>query len=312
MRYIILEKIKNISTLRDHPLTEWYDCPDWAKWNHVYNENEERCSRVEYVAILEKYLALCGYQRVVEMDPVPHSFVVAHPVDGGEDDVAWENVDFIDDQQAEALRAQLVRGDGIDPEDRLRLKKWVFQGVLERAAPMAAQQAIWREYVEKKHEGRFWNARTERWWSLEQMADEEARKRYAVMSSDQLRRRKALGQFLEAVGMRYSLEERVMEHEELVGLGARLEGIQEEVRKGLGLRKSERKQGQAWTVSHSVDFIHAVIENWSGGYVEVSSQRRRVNGKITKLFRIHLNQGHPLWFMFRQSGWDTEECLIKL
>lgn len=303
---------KEIACLRDHPLTEWYDCPDWAKWNHVYNENEERCSRAEYVAILEKYLALCGYQQTTEVEHVPHEFRAAHP--GGEEDsaLAWENVDFIDDVRAEALRAQLIRGDGIEPDDRMRLKKWVFQSVLERAAPMAAQQAIWREYVEKKQEGRFWNARTERWWSLEQMADEEARKRYAVMSTDQLRRRKALGLFLEAVGMRYSLEERVFEHEELVRLGPRLEAIQAGVRLGLGLRKSERKQEQAWTPSHSVDFIHAVIENWSGGYAEASTQRRRVNGKITKLFRIHLNQGHPLWFMFRHSGWDTDECLIKL
>lgn len=303
---------KEIACLRDHPLTEWYDCPDWAKWNHVYNENEERCSRVEYVAILEKYLALCGYERVTEVEPVPPAFVLAHP--GGEEDgvLAWENIDFIEEKRAEALRAQVVRGDGIDPEDRLRLKKWTFQSVLERGAPMAAQQAIWREYVEKKQEGRFWNARTERWWSLEAMADEEARKRYAVMSSDQLRKRKALRLFLEAVGMRYSLEERVMEHEEIVGLGGRLEGIQEEVRKGLGLRPSRRKNGDAWTPSHSVDFIHTVIENWSGGYVEIVTETKKINKKTVRLFTVDLNRGHPLWFMFRQVGWDTEECLIKL
>lgn len=303
---------KEIACLRDHPMTEWYDCPDWAKWNHVYNENEERCSRVEYVAILEKYLTLCGYELVTETEAVPKELVAAHLGEKDDGVLAWENIDFIDEVRAEALRAQVVRGGGIDPEDRLRLKKWVFQSVLERAAPMAAQQAVWREYVEKKHEGRFWNARTERWWSLEEMANQEARKRYAVMSSDLLRRRKALGQFLEVVGMDYSLEERTFEHEELVGLGPRLEGIHEAVRAGLGLRPTRRKAGEAWTPSHSVDFIHAVIENWSGGYVEVTNQRRRIDGKITKLFRIHLNQGHPLWFMFRQSGWDTDECLINL
>ena len=146
---------------------------------------------------------------------------------------------------------------------------------------------------------------------LPRLADEEARKRYAIMSTDQLRRRKALRSFLETVGMRYSLEERIMEHEELIGLGPRLEAIQADVRAGLGLRPTRRKQGEAWTVSHSVDFIHAVIENWSGGYVEVSTQRRRIKGKITKMFHIHLNQGHPLWFMFRQSEWETDECLIK-
>ena len=303
---------KEIACLRDHPMTEWYDCPDWAKWNHAYNENEERCSRVEYVAILENYLALCGYERVTEVEPVPQDFVAVHPGGGDDNALAWESIDFIRDEQAEALRVQVVRGDGMEPDDRLRLKKWAFQSILERAAPLVAQEAIWREYIEKKHEGQFWNARTERWWSLEAMADQEARKRYAVMSSDQLRRRKALGQFLEAVGMRYSLEERVMEHEELVGLGPRLEEIQAEVRAGLGLRPTRRKAGDVWTASHSVDFIHSVIENWSGGYVEVANQRRRIDGKITKLFRIHLNQGHPLWFMFRQSGWDTDECLIKL
>ena len=144
------------------------------------------------------------------------------------------------------------------------------------------------------------------------MADEEARKRYAVMSSDQLRRRKALRLFLEAVGMRYSLEERTFEHEELVGLGPRLEGIQEEVRKGLGLRPTRRKKTDTWTAAHSVDFIHAVIENWSGGYVEVKTETKKINKKTVRLFTIDLNKGHPLWFMFRQSGWDTEECLIKL
>lgn len=131
------------------------------------------------------------------------------------------------------------------------------------------------------------------------------------MSSDQLQRRKALRLFLEAVGMRYSLEERIFEHEELIGLGERLERIQAEVRAGLGLRPT-RRRGEKWTVSHSVDFIHAVIENWSGGYVEIITEVKKIDKKTTRIFTIDLNRGHPLWFMFRHGGWDTEECLIKL
>jgi hypothetical protein len=302
---------KEIACIRDHPLIEWYDCPDWAKWNHVYNENEERCSRVEYVDILEKYLSLCGYEQIEEVERVEETFVIAHPGGGEDNELAWEDIHFLTDEQAEALRAQMVRGDGMDTEDRLRLKKWAFQSVLERGAPMAAQAMIWQEYIEKRHDGRFWNARMERWWSLEAMADEESRKRYAIMSTDQLRRRKALRSFLEAVGMRYSLEERVMEHEELVGLGPRLEAIQMEVRQGLGLRPT-RRQGETWSVSHSVDFIHAVIENWSGGYVEIITKAKKINKKTVRIFTVDLNRGHPLWFMFRQAGWETDECLIKL
>ena len=302
---------REIACLRDHPLTEWYDCPDWAKWNHVYNENEERCSRVEYVDVLKKYLTLCGYEQREEVEEVGAAFIVAHPGGGANHELAWEDISFLSDAAAETLRAQLVRGDGIEPEDRLRLKKWVFQSVLERGAPITAQAMIWQEYVEKRREGRFWNARSERWWSLEAMADEEARRRYAIMSSDQLQRRKALRLFLEAVGMRYSLEERIFEHEELVGLGERLERIQAEVRAGLGLRPT-RRRGEKWTVSHSVDFIHAVIENWSGGYVEIITEVKKIDKKTTRIFTIDLNRGHPLWFMFRHGGWDTEECLIKL
>jgi hypothetical protein len=193
----------------------------------------------------------------------------------------------------------------------LALKKWVFQSVLERAAPMAAQEALWREYIESGRDALFWNARSERWWSLEAYADQEARRRYAMMSTSTLRLRTALQKFLDATGMTHSLEERVFEHEELDAMGLAVEAVQKVVREGMGLRATRKKEG-AWTVSHTVDLIQEVIQKWSGGYVEVFTKKKREKTKFIYQFRIELNTGHPLWNMFRRNADEVDECLISL
>jgi len=293
---------KEDALLKNHPLVRWTTCPEWARWNYCYNENEERNSRAEYKEVLETYLVGCGYG-LIEETHVPAELIGQVVEIDGENDLKWENIDDISWDSAEGILGAMKRGEA-DGEMILCYKKCVFKsqfmGVKEEA-----MKRIWEQFYEKGREARFWNVVRERRCSVADIVRDEAAKRYGVMATGSILERETLGRFLELMGMRHSQECVSVAAERLMEISGKLEGAERELREGMGLRQGRRK-GE-WKVANAIDLIGEILEKWGDGTVETILMRPRIGGKQIKQYSIEINKNNILWDSIQNSNVDWDE-----
>lgn len=301
---------KENKLIRDHPVVKWTTCPEWARYNYCYCENEERTARVEYKAMLEEYLVRSGY-RLMEATHIPSQKVASIKISVDDKEaVMWGNIDVISDSRADDIHSAMKCGEA-SQEDVMCWKKWRFIGEFRSGCDEGVLRGWWERFYESGCEARFWNVIVEKRWSVEDVAAAEALKRYSCMAGDAIVKREVLGKFLKIVGMRHSQEAIVIGAERLEEIGVELAKVEKEMREGLGLRKSERR-GKEWKVANTIDFITAVLDGWGCGRVESKDKRFRKEGKIIREYSLHINETNTIWDNIVNYNVDYNENLIKL
>ena len=286
---------------RLHPIARWTLCPSWAKWNHVYNENERRCSCTYYKDVLERYLVNSGYELKTEIHEVAVMTEEHMSVDGP----SWDDISDITMDQAEEIRRLIQRGEA-DRIDKRSYQKFVFRSQFVDSCDEEIMRSIW---VEGKME-QFWNVVLEKRWTTGDVIRAEARKRFAIMSTQRIKHRQTMERFLSIMGMRFSQEKVVLSHERLVELGAVLELAEPDLRAGLGLRASQRKTKE-WKVRNTIDLIGAILEEWGGSVVRSEGRVIKKNKKSVKEHALYVNET-SYWDKIEYSTVKMEHFMIKM
>lgn len=290
---------------RDHPLVAWKTCPSWVRFNHCYNVNEERISRSEYREVLQRYLVDSGYA-LQEETHVPAAAIKAIPIETG-DAVKWDNIEDVSWDGADDILATMKRGEATS-EEILQYKKWTFRGQLACSEDDAKKW--WELFYESGREAAFWNVVREKRLSINDVASNEAEARYGIMTTAQIAQRKTLARFLGILGMQHSQEEVVLDAERLAALGAPLQAAEREIREGMGLRRTQRKGD--WSVSHTMDLISVVLEDWGAVKVESIMKKKKENKKSIRVYSLQINGNITLWNNIINSHVNYDENLIKL
>jgi hypothetical protein len=300
---------KEDKLIREHPVVKWSTCPAWAKWNFSWCENEDRTSRAEYQSVLEEYLVLSGY-KIKRQVHIPSNKVASIKVDLTDaDSLKWNNIDDIDYCLAEDIHKAIKRGEA-SSEDILRRKKYIFRQQFVAECSEEEMEQFWIRFFEGEHEKQFWNIIHEKNWTIDDVARNEAVKRYALMSGSSIKERETIERFLKIVGMKHSQEDILISAEKLDEIGAGLSKIEKDIREGLGVRKTERK-GE-WKVANTIDLIKLVLETWGCGVVESILSRPRINGKQVKQYTLKINSNNQLWSKLYNFNINYEENIIKL
>ena len=315
---------KEQKQVREHPLARWMMAPKWVKWNHAYNENEARISRAEYRAVMEAYLTRSGYQLRVEAVAAASAAVAeeeekrpteevalaaATPVVTEESSIPdWSIMPALCTSDADRIRSAICRGEAT-AEEKMAYHAFVFRCHFVTGLSEDELGAMWERFARGDRMDAFWNVVAERRWSLLELSRIEARKRYAIMSTDRVRRRATMDQFLEVVGMEHSQQEVILSTERLLELGPQLEGAEKEIREGLGLRASRRKK--EWSMTNTMDLIRVVIEEWGCGMVETVKSRPRTDTGQVARYCLHLNKYNTLWDKLSNAPIDYDRFLIK-
>jgi len=256
---------KESKLMREHPVVKWTTCPQWARYNYCYCENEERNSRAEYRAVLEEYLVRSGYGLFEEVH-IPCQKVSAIRVDlDDKESLMWDNIDNIDSGVADDISKAMKRGEA-SMDDILCYKKWRFRSEFRPDCSDVDLKSLWGRFYESSCEGRFWNVILEKRLTVTDLARSEAVKRYGIMSGDSVKKRETLERFLKIVGMTHSQEEILISTEKLDEIGIQLSAIEKELREGMGLRAS-RSKGE-WKVANTIDLITVILDMWGCGTVE--------------------------------------------
>jgi hypothetical protein len=300
-----------------HPLAKWTLCPPWAKWNYVWNENERRCSCTYYRNVLERYLSMSGYTLTKEEchlnDIVVEREWTAEEEVDDEYSVssAWDDIANITREDAEAIKRTLLRGGkaDIDPRQQLEYKKWLFRSQFVKDCDEDIMKGRWEHFLNDADS--FWNVVMERRWSLEEMIQMEAKKRYAIMTSGRIKKRETMERFLGLMGMKHSQEKVEIDGDVLEQLGVVLEKEEMELREGLGLRASRRKDG-TWKITHTIDLIKVMMEEWCGGGVETIAKSTKKGGHYKRSYNIILNNNSKFWNHINISNADNDTFLIKI
>jgi hypothetical protein len=156
----------------------------------------------------------------------------------------------------------------------------------------------------------FWNVVMEKRLTMEGMLAAEARKRFAIMSTQQIKRRETMERFLAMVGMRFSQEYIVFSHDRLVELGVVLEPAEAELRAGLALRASQRKTKE-WKVRNTIDLIQLILEEWGGSVVRSEAKMVKKEKKAIKCFTLYANE-MSYWDKIDISTVKMEHYMIKM
>jgi len=320
---------KEDKIIREHPLISWQGIPDWARWNHVYNENEERISKAEYQRVLEMYLGLSGYTLTEETHLADGEVAAVARTGTGKKDkkgkkdtvvpsvadilnrgnpnrVAWNRTRDIQAEEADTIFQKMKRGEAT--EEMIEMyKKFVFRGAFRQAKGAQEREKIedimadcWVTFHLQGNESAFWDIYREKRMTLDDILRGESEKRFAVMTTGRAERRRAIDRFLGLVGMRHSQEKKVFGPERLEELGAKLSGAEREIRQGLGIRTSRRKKDSGWTVSNTIDFIRQVLYHWGLSVVHPIEERIRIgDGKRIRSYSLEINKGNKLWSVLR-------------
>jgi hypothetical protein len=291
-----------------HPLVTWATCPAWARYNHCYNINEERISRMEYREILQRYMILSGYA-LMEETHVPEAAIGLQMELEDSERLLWDNIDDINYDVAQEWLAAMKKGEAT-PEMVLQYKKAVFRMQLRDGVSEDDCKALWARFYGEGHEGRFWNVVKERRQTATSLAWEEAGERYGIMAKGTLKARDTMGRFLEIVGLAHSQATAVFSHERLVELAGPLEAAEKELREGMGLRTTRRKG--AWGVTHTIDLIRVMLETWGCSVVESETHRPKKDGPRQRDYTLHINPNNKLWENIMVYDVEHEEYHIVL
>jgi hypothetical protein len=291
-----------------HPLVIWATCPVWARYNHCYNINEERISRMEYREILQRSMILSGYALMEEIHG-PEAAIGTHVELEDSEGLLWDNIDDINYDVAQEWLVAMKKGEAT-PEMILQYKKAVFRMQLRDNLSEDDYKEIWTRFYGAGHEGRFWNVVKERRQSATSLAWEEAGERYGIMATGTLKARDTMGRFLEIVGLPHSQATAVFSHEQLVEWAQSLEAAEKELREGMGLRATQRKK--EWGVSNTIDFIRVMLETWGCSIVESEINRKQKDGSRQREYTLHINPNNKLWENILVYDVEHEEYQIIL
>ena len=295
--------------MEEHPLVLWKTIPAWARDNYIYNENEVRTSQGEYRQVLEMYLKRSGYQLSTEIHIAKQAIMLLTE----DTKKKWEEIDDVEEQQVEEIYRLIRQGEAC--VDLLWMyKKWVFRSVFigEGWGREDALRAVWNRFYLTGEEGLFWNVYREKQMTLEEMVEREADKRFAVMVSGQVERRRTMERFLRMAGMAHSQEEVTMGPERLAEIGEALSVAEQEIREGMGMPKSLRKKGE-WRIEHTMDLIRCVLENWGGSTIKTTLKKKMVKGVKSSFYTLETKPMKDLWPNLKsRSHINYDEFLIQL
>lgn len=301
---------KEETVMKTHPLANWILAPEWVRWNYIYNQNEEKISRSEYKRVLEQYLTNSGYVLKREVHDVAEEVVDEKKEVEKEKRDAWDSIPTLSPTQAETIYGWIKKGDATR-DDKLAYRKYDFRRQFLRDCEEDDVKGLWDFMMTTDGAmERFWNVVGEKRWRLQELASAEARKRYAMMSMDRIKKRHAVERFLRIMGMNYSLEKVVIGADRLAEIGPLLEKEEKTLREEMGLRASQRKSTE-WKVSHTIDFIRVMLENWCGGTVESNVTKIRQDGKRVQQYTLTLNKEDILWDKINSHHTNDSNFLIK-
>lgn len=293
---------------KDHPLVKWTMCPDWARYNHCYNVNEERISRNEYREVLQRYLTESGYTLSEEVH-IPSAAVAALKLDLDDKAVIqWDNIDDV--SNADDIFDAMKRGEAM-AEEILCYKKATFRSQFKSSTTEEDLKRWWERFYETGHEGRFWNVVRERRWTVTDVARDEAMKRYGIMATDSITERQTMERFLRLVGMKHSQESVVLSTERLAELAGPLEEAEKELREGMGLRTTQRKTKE-WKVGNTIDLITVMLETWGGSTVESVVNKKKVDKKTVRFYSLDINPNSTIWDKITSFSVNYDENMIQL
>jgi len=290
---------------KEHPLVKWTLCPSWARWNHAYNENERRCSCTYYKEVLEKYLVNSGYTLREELEEVT---VTTEEVQEEKHGVEWDDIVDISKEQAEEIHREIRMGNS-DRWDKLQYQKYSFREQFASSVDEEVIREFWEKFVMFRATDKFWNVVLEKRMSLEEMVRGEAKRRFAPMVTNAIKRRETLRRFLGIMGLAHSQEVAVLTHEQLVEVGPALCANEAELRAGMGLRASQRK-GE-WKVGNTIDLIRVILEEWGGGTARSEGKHVKKNKVVSKEFTLYLNEKNTLWDSIRDYHGKMDDFIIK-
>jgi hypothetical protein len=84
-----------------------------------------------------------------------------------------------------------------------------------------------------------------------------------------------------------------LDDERLAALGQPLQDAEREIREGMGLRPS-RKKGD-WGISHTMDLISMVLEDWGAVKVESIVKCTTKNKKSTRVYSLPISGNELIW-----------------
>jgi hypothetical protein len=301
--------MKENKLVRGHPLVKWSTCPKWARYNFIQCENEERSSRVEYKTILEEYLVRSGYTLSEEIHiPTQAMEKISLETDNVEL-LFWENIEDIDSEAVFDIQKLMKRGEASN-EEILQYKKANFRAQFIVGSNEEDLERWWNKFYTTDSEGRFWNIVKEKRWTVDDVTRNEANKRYAIMTGDSIKERETLERFLKIIGMTHSQEEIIIRPERLEEIGKELCKVDKELRKGLGLRTSERK-GE-WKTKNTIDLITVILESWGRSSVESIIKNKKINNKMIRQYSLQINKNNTIWEKIFNSNIYIGDFAMKL
>lgn len=252
-----------------HPVLQWRCAPKWADLNFLYNENEVRVSRVQYLRVLHRYLVWCGYTLSEVTPPAgmePNGLEALEAED-------FEDIPAVDDDEAEDIRRRQMR-DEAEPMERLTLKKYYFLNALKPAAHADVAPLLWEQYMGSiSDEAKFWNVVREKHTTTAEAAPREKRARYVGMACSYFERRNTLDKLLAVLDVPHSCAEAVITHADMAKALPALAALEEECRQAHGLRTSRRKDN-AFTHSAAIDLLKTALTAWNGSKPHTTNQRQ--------------------------------------
>jgi hypothetical protein len=203
----IKNRVKAIDNFDKLNLEEPIDdqTPDWIYKNNLFNEFERNFSKMNYYAIFNQFLKICGYtNECYDFDENKRFFHYYDMVSKKELIELYQTIHEIDDGEFEEIDHR-IRCKMATKDEKLQYEKYKFIQCFKKDTDKEILASIWNEcyHVSKEHKREFFNVRDEKRSTPQ---DIRAREKYKKIAEIRCIQFEKIKQFTSMLGLNSSID----------------------------------------------------------------------------------------------------------
>jgi hypothetical protein len=329
-RLDIKNRVKAIDNFDKLNLEEPIDdqTPDWIYKNNLFNEFERNFSRMNYYAIFNQFLKICGYtSECYDFDENKRFFHYYDMVSKKELIELYHTIHEIDDAEFEEIDHR-IRCKMATKDEKLQYEKYKFIQCFKKDTDREILASIWNEcyHVSKEHKREFFNIRDEKRSTPQDIRSREKYKKIAEIRCIQFEKIK---QFTSMLGLESSMDvNTIIPYEKMEELNNYInenieylntifvadnkeiqkEEQQQEQQQEEGENKKKKNNNNNSELRTATLFVKRMFNQWSGAKLETVGRRRTktVNGKRIEMKDYKLTHKIPYFHLIRSREDDNK------
>jgi hypothetical protein len=319
------------------------DTPNWIYNNNVFNEFEQNFSKMNYEAVFNQFLKICGY--TIDLYPIDDVNRYFHYYDNvSKKDLIelYESIFEISESNFDEIDHR-IRCKTATKQEKLEFEKYKFIKCFKKNTDSNTLAEIWNNcyHVSKEHKRAFFNVRDEKRITPSEVRMRERYKKIADIRCVQFEKIK---EFTAMLGLESSMDvETIIPYEKMELLNSHIiENIEylntifiPEVDKeeltnekfynstppkkylfdddaNAESKKDKKKNNNNSEIRTGILFLKRMFKSWSGVKLEPTGKRRTktVNGKRIEMKDYKLTHKCPYYHLIRSKE-DDEQTLEK-